>query len=107
MIFGLLFNSLNGKIYDGFIPQGILSQSTPLTEKFFKEIKIGMYQLNDPNQNYFPTRWGTLMHFRGSDNYGAMIIISTFGATFVRHYALAEGGNWYTDWKQLAESTSS
>ena len=65
--------------------------------KYFKTLKLGCYELMGVSTTYFPTRWGTLLHFRGGGNYGAMLVIGTNGILFTRHYSL-DNDDWYGEW---------
>ena len=90
---------LYSKIDNGFTAREKITDSTTLSQKYFKELKIGMYELQGASTEFFPYKWGTLIHFKASDNYGCMIVIHTHGTLYIRHYSIYNN-DWYTDWKE-------
>ena len=46
---------------------------------------------------YLPERWGTLINFRSSADYGSIIFLSTKGVLHHREFSL-DGPKWYSDW---------
>lgn len=109
----MAINSYNGNSWSGwqtyvrnsdidniaFIKRGIISNNTIKDEKFFKTLKPGMYQVSTNDETYLPSRWGTLVHFRGENNYGTMFMIDVDGIMYTRPYSLVND-SWYTNWKR-------
>lgn len=70
------------------------------TETYFTKLDFGLYELVNASAEYFPEKYGVLLHFKASIYYGSMIIIGVHGAIYARSYSPIND-SWYEPWRKM------
>ena len=91
---------LNGNINNGFIKCGFILADSIDTETYFTKLDFGLYELVNASAEYFPEKYGVLLHFKASIYYGSMIIIGVRGAIYARSYSPIND-SWYEPWRKM------
>lgn len=85
--------------------RGIIGPNSILNSKFFKDLARGIYEVQGGNLDYLPLKWGTLINFRGSSNYGVMVFYGGFGLIYTRAYSI-NNDDWYTGWTKIHDDVA-